>query len=87
LLYKFQLNAKKTALERGELAQIVTKKIDSVEQYSKQSLAEVHAFLHTIHNDFDTFLTKHKKEHTSLNMRNLKVTEDLAQAMQMVKPL
>ena len=35
--------------------------------------------MHTVHQDFESFLNKHKKEHTNLNMRVLKVGEDMSQ--------
>ena len=38
-----------------------------------------------MHQDFENFLNKHKKEHTSLNMRVLKVTEDMSQVVQQVQ--
>ena len=44
---------------------------------TKLSLDEVNTFLHTVHADFETFLNKHKKEHTNLNMRVLKMGEDM----------
>ena len=82
LLYKFNLTSKKAAFERGELASMIATKIENIENLMKSNLAEVNTFLHTIHSDFETFLSKHKKEHTSMNMRILKVTEDMSSAIQ-----
>lgn len=77
LLYKFNLGAKKSAYERGELAVMINERIEKIEKMTKSNLNEVNTFLHTVHADFQNFLEKHKKEHTSINMRLLKVTEDL----------
>ena len=56
---------------------MINQRISHVEALTKSSLQEVNTFLHTVHQDFDSFITKHKKEHTNLNMRVLKVTEDV----------
>jgi hypothetical protein len=77
LLYKFNLSAKKNAYERGELATMINDRIEKIENMTKSNLNEVNTFLHTVHADFEGFLNKHKKEHTGVNMRLLKVTEDL----------
>jgi hypothetical protein len=77
LLYKFNLSAKKNAYERGELATMINDRIEKIENMTKSNLNEVNTFLHTVHADFEGFLIKHKKEHTGVNMRLLKVTEDL----------
>lgn len=78
LLYKFNLNSKKNAYERGELASMINERIEKIEALTKSNLSEVNSFLHTVHADFENFLIKHKKEHTGLNMKLLKVTEDLS---------
>ena len=57
---------------------MINERITAIEKLTKSNLEEVNTFLHTVHSDFESFLTKHKKEHTSLNMRILKVTEDLS---------
>ena len=66
---------------------MINTKIESIENLMRSNLAEVNTFLHTVHGDFENFLSKHKKEHTSMNMRLLKVTEDMANALQQVKPI
>ena len=76
ILYKFNLASKKNAYERGELATMINQRITHVEALTKTQLQEVNTFLHTVHQDFDQFINKHKKEHTSLNMRVLKMAED-----------
>lgn len=53
-------------------------RMDKIENLTKTSLNEVNTFLHTIHSDFEQFLNKHKKEHTNLNMRVLKATDDMS---------
>lgn len=57
---------------------MINDRIEKIEKVTKSNLNEVNTFLHAVHSDFEIFLTKHKKEHTSLNMRILKVTEDLS---------
>lgn len=52
---------------------------------TKSNLSEVNTFLHTVHADFENFLHKHKKEHTGVNMKLLKFTEDLSTALQQVR--
>lgn len=81
ILYKFNLASKKNAYERHELAAMINDRISQIEALTKTSLEEVNTFLHTVHQDFESFLNKHKKEHTSLNMRVLKVTEDMSQVV------
>ena len=81
ILYKFNLASKKNAYERQELATMINDRISQIEALTKTSLEEVNTFLHTVHQDFESFLNKHKKEHTSLNMRVLKVTEDMSQVV------
>ena len=87
LLYKFNLAAKKNAYERGELALMINERIEKIEKVTKSNLNEVNSFLHQVHSDFEQFLTKHKKEHTNINMRILKVTEDLGSALSQFKTL
>ncbi len=82
ILFKFNMASKKNQYERQELAAMINDRINSIETLTKTSLEEVNTFLHTVHQDFETFLNKHKKEHTSLNMRVLKVTEDMSQVVQ-----
>ena len=81
ILYKFNLASKKNAYERHELTTMINDRISQIEALTKTSLEEVNTFLHTVHQDFESFLNKHKKEHTSLNMRVLKVTEDMSQVV------
>ena len=38
-------------------------------------MEEVNQFLHTVHQDLENFLRKHKKEHTELNMKTSKLSE------------
>lgn len=85
LLYKFNLSAKKSAYERGELAVMINERIEKIEKMTKSNLNEVNTFLHTVHADFQNFLEKHKKEHTGINMRLLKVTEDLSSSVSQFK--
>jgi hypothetical protein len=63
---------------------MINDRISQIEALTKTSLEEVNTFLHTVHQDFESFLNKHKKEHTSLNMRLLKVTEDMSQVVAQV---
>lgn len=56
---------------------MINDRVDMIEKVTKSSLEEVNTFLHTVHQDFESFLNKHKKEHTNLNMRVLKVSEDM----------
>ena len=60
---------------------MINDRISQIEALTKTSLEEVNTFLHTVHQDFESFLNKHKKEHTGLNMRMLKVTEDMSQVI------
>ena len=78
LLYKFNLYVKKGYYERDEMTKMINDRVDVIEQKTKSSLEEINTFLHQVHQDFEGFLNKHKKEHTNLNMRVLKVSEDMA---------
>lgn len=53
LLYKLNLNLKKSAYEREELAHMIGERVDQIEAMTKNSLSEVNVFLHTIHTDFE----------------------------------
>ena len=86
-MYKFNLGAKKSSYERGELAKMINDKIDLVDNVSRSNIKEVQGFLHTVHSDFENFLLKHKKDHTNLNLRQLKVTEDVNQALDEIRPM
>lgn len=77
LLYKLNLVSKKNAYEREELANMINDRVTSIENLTKSSLEEVNTFLHTVHQDFEHFLTKHKREHTDLNMKVMKTQQDL----------
>ena len=63
LLFKQNYYAKKAALENGELAGMINDRVDKIEKLTKSNLSEANTFLHTIHDDFEKFLTKHKNEH------------------------
>lgn len=67
LLYKINLISKKNQYERGEMTTMVNERISKMEELTKSSLLEVNTFLHEVHSDFESFLEKHKKEHSSLN--------------------
>ena len=84
LLYKLNLLSKKSVYERTELTAMINERVDMIEKVTKSSLEEVNTFLHTVHQDFESFLNKHKKEHTNLNMRVLKVSEDMSQLVAQV---
>ena len=49
--------------------------VKNYEQSTKSSMEEVNQFLHTVHQDLENFLRKHKKEHTELNMKTSKLSE------------
>ena len=78
LLYKLNLNSKKNEYERGELTNMINERVGQIERLTKSSLEEVNTFLHQVHQDFESFLNKHKKEHSEVNIRQLKLTEDLS---------
>jgi hypothetical protein len=66
---------------------MLNERVDKIESLTKSNLVEANTFLHTIHDDFEEFLTKHKKEHTNLNMKIMKVTEDVGKAVQLILPI
>ena len=76
LLYKLNLVSKKSMYEREELANMINDRVTSIENLTKSSLEEVNTFLHTVHQDFEHFLTKHKREHADLNLKVGKALED-----------
>ena len=77
MLYKYNLQAKKSQMERSELTAMLADKMNKIEAGTKGAVAEVNTFLHSLSYDVETFVTKHKKEHTVLNERFLKLTEDV----------
>ena len=81
LLYKLNLVSKKSQYEREELANMINDRVTSIENLTKSSLEEVNTFLHTVHQDFEHFLTKHKREHTDLNSKVGKALDDASQML------
>ena len=79
------LHAKKSAYERGELATIVNDRVNKVEHQNTQNLKEINAFLNTVHADLEDFLVRHKKEHNTLNMRLLTMTQDATATLEQVR--
>ena len=75
ILYKFNLMQRKNTLERVELRELLLGKLDLIEQRTKSNVQEINTFLHQMHFDFEQFVSKHKREHTALNERVLKVAE------------
>lgn len=61
---------------------MINERVTSIENLTKSSLEEVNTFLHTVHQDFEHFLTKHKREHTDVNMKILRNMEELQQIAQ-----
>jgi len=62
---------------------MINERVTTIENLTKSSLEEVNTFLHTVHSDFEHFLTKHKREHTEINMkllRNMEDTQSIAQS-------
>lgn len=82
LLYKLNLQSKKSQYEREELANMINERVTTIENLTKSSLEEVNTFLHTVHQDFEHFLTKHKREHTDINIKVLRNMEELQQIAQ-----
>ena len=41
----------------------------------RSSMEEVNQFLHTVHQDLENFLKRHKKEHNELNLKVSKLSE------------
>ena len=58
---------------------MINDRVTSIENLTKSSLEEVNTFLHTVHQDFEHFLTKHKREHTDINMKLMKTQDELSQ--------
>ena len=64
---------------------MVNERINKVEELTKSSLLEVNTFLHTVSADFESFMEKHGKEHSNLNIRVLKTSEDLQNVIKEIK--
>ena len=64
---------------------MIGERINVVEDTTQKSLEEVNTFLHTIHSDFENFLIKHRKEHTNLNVRLVKMNEDMHACLESIK--
>lgn len=69
LLYKLNLSFKRSAYEREELANMLNERVDQIELMTKASLEEVNAFLHTIHQDFEHFVKRYKKDVGEYNIK------------------
>lgn len=87
LLYRQNLNSKKSSYERVVLSGIMNDRVNKIEEVTKSSLDEVNTFLHTVHADFEQFLIKHKKEHVEVNMKILQNTELLHQVSSLVSKI
>ena len=57
---------------------MINDRVDKTEALFKSQFIEINEFLHTIHKQFEAFVSSHKKEHIGLNVRLLKATEDLS---------
>ena len=57
---------------------MINDRVTAIENLTKSSLEEVNTFLHTVHQDFEHFLTKHKREHADLNIKVMKAHEELS---------
>lgn len=77
LLFRNNLQTKKTVYERKSLAKAIEERIAHVENASRSQVRQVNEFLNTVHQDFEGFVEKHKKEHVSLNARNVATGEEL----------
>ena len=75
LLHKINYHYQRNGQERDLLMQQMTDQVKSSEHSTKSSMEEVNQFLHTVHQDLENFLRKHKKEHTELNMKISKLSE------------
>jgi tellurite resistance protein len=60
---------------------MINDRVTSIENLTKSSLEEVNTFLHTVHQDFEHFLTKHKREHTDLNSKVAKALDEASQML------
>ena len=56
---------------------MINERVTTIENLTKSSLEEVNTFLYTVHSDFEHFLTKHKREHTDINLKVLRNMEEL----------
>ena len=77
LLFRNNLQTKKTIYERKTLAKAIEERIAYVENASKSQVRQVNQFLNTVHQDFEDFVEKHKKEHVSINARSMSAAEEL----------
>ena len=60
LLHKINFNNLRNAQERELMLNKAMKNQESIEQSTRSSMEEVNQFLHTVHQDLETFLKKHK---------------------------
>ena len=59
----------------------MTERVEQAETLFKSQFIEINEFLHTIHKEFDGFVTAHKTEHIGLNVRMLKISEECSKML------
>ena len=69
MLYKINLILKRGKLEKQEFTNMITQKMKQIYDSTASQVNEVNVFLHQVHNDFESFMDKHKMEHIGLNDR------------------
>ena len=75
LLHKINFNHKKGQRDREAGLKEMLEQVKATERSMGSSMEEVNQFLHTVHQDLEKFLMKHKKEHTELNLKVSKLSE------------
>ncbi len=68
-LYKMNLMKKSQAYDKTELTNVINERHQIAERFTRSTFEEVSQFLQTVHQDFESFLKKHKKEHAELNTK------------------
>ncbi|CDW87818.1 UNKNOWN [Stylonychia lemnae] len=65
-LYKMNLTSKKIEFVKQDFNKTIENAQQQNQFYTKSTFEEISQFIHTLHSDFESFLKKHKKEHSEI---------------------
>ena len=75
LLHKINYNHRKAGHDRETSLLEMTQQVKNTELSMRSATEEVNCFLHSVHQDLENFLKRHKKEHNELNLKVSKLSE------------
>lgn len=75
LLHKFNFNNRKIGEETIVLRSELEEQSRLLDSHIRSQMEEVSQLMHTVHQDLENFLKKHKKEHSEINLKLSKLSD------------